>query len=162
VVAVAIVAISTSLLWIAWQRRQQPIDTISAQILSQTGPLTQHDRWTWLSSPVALDSTFAAGGLTHPIFFTHSQIDRTQMRVVCAGNDGRISFRFHLEPRLAIAFVSATMDDQPDRHAMAASRSNFVSMAREVYVTPRLNVVGEYEDADASPIVVGQSDEVGN
>jgi hypothetical protein len=161
VLAIAVVAVSTSLLWIAWQRHLQPIDTMSAQVVAESGSLTEHDRWTWISSPVALDSTFAAGGLTHPIFFTHLQIDRTQMRVVCAGNDQPISFRFHLEPQSTVAFDSATMDDEPDRHALTTSRSNVVSMVEEVYVNPRLNVAGEYEDGDGAPIVVGQSNDGG-
>jgi len=159
VLAVGSVAIATSLLWIAWQGRQPPLSTLAAQVVSQVGSLTQHDRWTWISSPVALETTFAAGELTHPIFFTHSQLAATQMRVVCDGNDEPISFRFHLEPRLAIAFVDSTVDTESDRHSLSTTRSSFSAMAEEVYANPALTVAGGYDDTDGSQTVVGQFDE---
>src|SRR5208283_2782166 len=104
------------------------------------------------------ETTFSADELTHPIFFTHSQLAGTRMQVVCGGNGHPVVFGFHLEPRLAIAFVSATVDTEPDRHALTPSRSTFSTMAEEVNVNSRLNVAGEYEDVDGSRTVVGQTD----
>jgi hypothetical protein len=156
--AIGGVAIITSLLWIAWQSRQQPLSTMTAQIVIQTGSLTQRDRWTWISSPVALETTFAAGALTHPVFFTHSQLLGTRMQLVCGDNNQPISFRFHLEPRLAIAFVSTTVDTEPDQHPLNVRQSTFSTMAEEVYVNPRLNVAGDYEDGDGSRTVVVRTD----
>ena len=83
------------------------------------------------------------------------------MRLICRGNDQPIEFRFHLEPRSAIAFVSGTLVAEPDRHPLAVARSTFASMAQDVYANSRVKITGEYTDDDGWQTVVGERGDAG-
>ncbi len=159
---VGAVAVVASMLWLLWQSRQTPLSTLAARVVINSSSLTQQDQWTWLSSPVALDTTFSASGLVHPIFFTHSQLAQTRMRLVCTGDDQPIAFRFHLEPRLAIAFVSAAIEAEPDRHPPDPARSTFAAMAQDIYASPHLKIAGEYQAEDGSQTLVGRWEDSGD
>jgi hypothetical protein len=159
VAGVGTVAVLASIGWIVWQNRHPPINRLAASVVVNDGPLSQHDRWTWISSPVALDSSFSGEGLVHPIFFTQSMLTNTKMSMVCAGNGQQIEFRFHLEPQLAIAFVSSTMGAESER--IFGTKSSFTSMAQDVYSNQSLDVLGEDEIDTGEPTVVCQRRDAG-
>jgi len=151
-VAAAAVAFLASIGWIVWQNRHPPVNRLAASVVVKDSLLSQHDRWTWISSPVALESSFSSEGLVHPIFFTHSMLANTQMSMICAENGKQVEFRFHVEPRLAIAFVSSTMGTEWER--IVGTKSSFTSLAQDVYANQSLEVAGEFVDDTGETTVV--------
>jgi hypothetical protein len=145
------VAILSSIGCLLWQRNHPPVNRLTAGVVINEETVSQRDQWTWISSPVAVDYTFPADGLTHPIFFTHASVTGIPMRIECAGGAQPAAFKFHLEPGVAIAFVSSTVDSKIDEHPIKASASPFAAMAGDVY---GLAVRGEYVDDAGETTVV--------
>jgi hypothetical protein len=147
------VAILTSIGWVVWQSHHPPANRLAANIVVNDGSLSQRDHWTWISSPVALTSGFPADGLTHPIFFTRSMVERSNMSL-CVPADGKpMEFRFSLQPRLAIAFVSSTVGTEVDQHSLEPAHGSFASMAQDVYGNQDANIIGRYSSAGETVIV---------
>ena len=102
---------------------------------------------------MALTASFPAEGLTHPVFFTHSLLAKTQMSMVYPGDGQPVVFRYSLEPRLAIAFVSSTVGTEIDQHTLEPAQSSFASMAKDVYGRS-IEILGEYlNDAGETTVV---------
>jgi hypothetical protein len=153
---VAAVALLGSTLWIIWQSRQPPLIELTGRIVVESDGLSQCDRWTWLTSPVAVDGTFAAVDLAHPIFFSAAQLTSLSTQLFVFGDSRAPEFRFHLLPSATLAFVSSTTNLQTDHPPLLPARSDLASMAQAVYANPALSVAGQWTDDSETTAIMLQ------
>jgi hypothetical protein len=128
--------------------RHSPVQVERLCVAVRTPEMIQLDFWSWHTTVRQTNVEFPAPATTCPVFGSLSQLEQTQIWLICDADGRSNRFAFHLGPQQRLAMLTRTVRPRMQLNSLAPPEPKWRDFVQTNYLRPTDTIVGRTFIAD--------------